>query len=97
MNYFKFMSLCIVFFSASLPSVAFALDIYVENKIKQLSSESWIDNEYIEAFQGIEDPSVNNIQEVSTVDNHAAETTEIKTSTEELLTGSNFRIKQGED
>jgi phosphate-selective porin OprO and OprP len=97
MNYLKFMSLCIVFFSTSLPSVAFALDIYVENKIKQLSSESWIDNEYIEAFQVIEDPFVNNIQEVSTVDNQAAETTEINTSTEELLTGSNFRIKQGED
>ncbi len=59
MNFIKFMLLCIVFFSTSLPPNAFALDIVV--------------------------------------DNQEAETTEIKISTEELLMGSHFRIKQGED
>jgi phosphate-selective porin OprO and OprP len=59
MNFIKFMSLCIVFFSTSLPPNAFPLDIVA--------------------------------------DKHEAETTENKISTEEILMGSNFRIKQGED
>lgn len=97
MNFLKFMSLCIVFFSINLPSGAFAQDIYVDNMTKQLFSESRIGNQYIGAFQGIENLSVNNSQETRTADNQVAETTEIKTSTEELLRGSNIRIKQGED
>ncbi len=97
MNFLKFMSLCIVFFSISLPSGTFAHNIYVDNTTKQLLSESRIGNQYIGAFQGIEDPSVNNSQEARTADDQVAETTEIKTSTEELLMGSTIRIKQGED
>lgn len=83
------MSLCIVLFCTSLPSNAFALDFYIKNKTKQLFSKSRINNEYIKAFQSIEGSSANNSQE--------AEVAEIKTSTDELLTSSNIRIKQGED
>lgn len=97
MNYLKIVTQSIVFLCIVLSSSAFALDIYVDTKTKQLFSEPGIGREFVGTVKGIELPATDNSQDVNADDNQETKITEIKTSNEASSTDNNIQIRQGKD